>query len=78
MNKCLDLAISTEEAIAAGSSILEEQPTILTPSLKLMPYQLVGLNWLAVMHSQQLNGILADEMGLGKTIQVCLKIIYLF
>ncbi|XP_073975791.1 SWI/SNF-related matrix-associated actin-dependent regulator of chromatin subfamily A containing DEAD/H box 1 homolog isoform X2 [Rhodnius prolixus] len=70
MNKCLDLAISTEEAIAAGSSILEEQPTILTPSLKLMPYQLVGLNWLAVMHSQQLNGILADEMGLGKTIQV--------
>lgn len=38
--------------------------------LKLMPYQMVGLNWLNVMNSQNLSGILADEMGLGKTIQV--------
>ena len=32
-------------------------------------YQMVGLNWLVLMHKQSLNGILADEMGLGKTIQ---------
>ena len=32
--------------------------------------QLIGLNWLVMMHKQSLNGILADEMGLGKTIQV--------
>ena len=25
-------------------------------------YQLVGLNWLVLMHKQKLNGILADEM----------------
>lgn len=31
---------------------------------------MVGLNWLAVLHAQGVNGILADEMGLGKTIQV--------
>ena len=31
---------------------------------------MVGLNWLAVMYHQGLNGILADEMGLGKTVQV--------
>ena len=31
--------------------------------------QLIGLNWLVLMHKQSLNGILADEMGLGKTIQ---------
>ncbi|XP_062606790.1 helicase domino-like isoform X2 [Saccostrea cucullata] len=35
----------------------------------LREYQHVGLNWLATMYEQRLNGILADEMGLGKTIQ---------
>lgn len=46
-------------------------------SFKLAEYQLVGLNWLAVMHSQNMNGILADEMGLGKTIQVIAFLAYL-
>ena len=32
-------------------------------------FQIIGLNWLVLMHKQSLNGILADEMGLGKTIQ---------
>ncbi|KAF9243185.1 SNF2 family N-terminal domain-containing protein [Melanogaster broomeanus] len=35
----------------------------------LRPYQQAGLEWLASLHSNNLNGILADEMGLGKTIQ---------
>ncbi|KZT03925.1 uncharacterized protein LAESUDRAFT_728619 [Laetiporus sulphureus 93-53] len=35
----------------------------------LRPYQFTGLEWLATLHSNNLNGILADEMGLGKTIQ---------
>ncbi|KAF8841686.1 hypothetical protein BDN67DRAFT_949069 [Paxillus ammoniavirescens] len=35
----------------------------------LRPYQQAGLEWLASLHSNKLNGILADEMGLGKTIQ---------
>ncbi|KAF8624496.1 hypothetical protein AX17_007124 [Amanita inopinata Kibby_2008] len=35
----------------------------------LRPYQQAGLEWLASLHSNYLNGILADEMGLGKTIQ---------
>lgn len=39
-------------------------------SLKLTSYQMIGLNWLAVLHNQDVNGILADEMGLGKTVQV--------
>lgn len=34
-------------------------------------YQLRGLQWLANLYDQGLNGILADEMGLGKTVQVC-------
>jgi len=31
-------------------------------SMSLAPYQLVGLNWLLLMHSHSLNGILGDEM----------------
>ncbi|KAJ7108432.1 hypothetical protein C8R43DRAFT_962858 [Mycena crocata] len=35
----------------------------------LRPYQQTGLEWLASLHQNNMNGILADEMGLGKTIQ---------
>ena len=38
--------------------------------MRLKNYQLVGLNWLRVLHDTDVNGILADEMGLGKTIQL--------
>ncbi|VDC05103.1 unnamed protein product [Peniophora sp. CBMAI 1063] len=45
---------------------------VMPPSLLrgvLRPYQHAGLEWLASLHTSNLNGILADEMGLGKTIQ---------
>ncbi|KAF7297886.1 hypothetical protein HMN09_01009400 [Mycena chlorophos] len=45
---------------------------VLPPNLlrgNLRPYQYSGLEWLASLHQNRLNGILADEMGLGKTIQ---------
>ncbi|KAH7883234.1 SNF2 family N-terminal domain-containing protein [Phlebopus sp. FC_14] len=42
-------------------------PLLLRGTLR--PYQQSGLEWLASLHSNNLNGILADEMGLGKTIQ---------
>lgn len=45
--------------------------------MKLTSYQLLGLNWLSVLHTQGVNGILADEMGLGKTIQVIAFLAYL-
>lgn len=44
-----------------------EQPNLLSCTLK--EYQLKGLNWLANLYDQGINGILADEMGLGKTVQ---------
>ncbi|KAI6081457.1 hypothetical protein F4821DRAFT_249246 [Hypoxylon rubiginosum] len=44
-----------------------EQPKMLNCQLK--EYQLKGLNWLANLYEQGINGILADEMGLGKTVQ---------
>jgi chromatin-remodeling ATPase INO80 len=43
------------------------QPAMLQAQLK--EYQLKGLNWLANLYEQGINGILADEMGLGKTVQ---------
>ncbi|XP_041979002.1 SWI/SNF-related matrix-associated actin-dependent regulator of chromatin subfamily A containing DEAD/H box 1 homolog [Aricia agestis] len=69
MKKCVGLATQLECAVAAGAGRLK-QPAILHSSLTLAPYQLVGLNWLAVLHKQGVSGILADEMGLGKTVQV--------
>ena len=34
-----------------------------------VPLYLQGMNWLASLYDQGINGILADEMGLGKTVQ---------
>uniref|UniRef100_A0A8C7LHK4 DNA helicase n=1 Tax=Oncorhynchus kisutch TaxID=8019 RepID=A0A8C7LHK4_ONCKI len=46
----------------------QKQPEILNGKW-LKPYQLIGQNWLTLLHQNNLSGILADEMGLGKTIQ---------
>ncbi|XP_048877210.1 SWI/SNF-related matrix-associated actin-dependent regulator of chromatin subfamily A containing DEAD/H box 1b [Brienomyrus brachyistius] len=56
------------KVIKRGAGAIE-QPSILNSRLELKPYQLIGLNWLVMLHQNQLSGILADEMGLGKTIQ---------
>lgn len=47
-----------------------KKPSIMSEDLELKDYQLVGLNWLALLWKQGLSGLLADEMGLGKTCQV--------
>ncbi|XP_053396999.1 SWI/SNF-related matrix-associated actin-dependent regulator of chromatin subfamily A containing DEAD/H box 1A-like [Mercenaria mercenaria] len=52
-----------------NSEQITKQPKLLNPDLQLKPFQMIGLNWLRIMHTQEINGILADEMGLGKTIQ---------
>ncbi|GAB1860915.1 Swi snf-related matrix-associated actin-dependent regulator [Camponotus japonicus] len=77
MKKCLRLSTNMEKAVAAGASAITQQPKALSSHLTLPPYQMVGLNWLAVMHAQNVNGILADEMGLGKTVQVIAFLTYL-
>ncbi|XP_015121951.1 SWI/SNF-related matrix-associated actin-dependent regulator of chromatin subfamily A containing DEAD/H box 1 homolog [Diachasma alloeum] len=77
MKKCLRLSANMEKAVSAGSHMIPTQPSSLSPELTLAPYQMVGLNWLAVMHSQNVNGILADEMGLGKTVQIIAFLTYL-
>ena len=37
----------------------------LCPGLELKAYQLVGVNWLKLLHQNKVNGVLADDMGLG-------------
>ena len=74
MDKCekiTDKMSKLVESLTSGESAKEltEQPKTIPDGLKLAGYQMIGLNWLILMHKQALNGILADEMGLGKTIQ---------
>ena len=75
MNKCQKITAKMEGVVekltATGTNNLEikQQPEMLNSDLTLSVYQLIGLNWLVLMHKQAINGILADEMGLGKTIQ---------
>lgn len=72
LTKKTEVEDSDDEAIQ-----ITKQPQYLSPNCQLKPFQMVGLNWLRIMHSQQLNGILADEMGLGKTIQTIAFIAHL-
>eukprot|EP00095_Tigriopus_kingsejongensis_P007896 maker-scaffold1406_size42870-snap-gene-0.11 protein:Tk07896 transcript:maker-scaffold1406_size42870-snap-gene-0.11-mRNA-1 annotation:"low quality protein: swi snf-related matrix-associated actin-dependent regulator of chromatin subfamily a containing dead h box 1-like" len=75
MEKCEKITERMEnivEDLTNGTSSrveLQEQPKIISANYTLTGYQMIGLNWLILMHKQSLNGILADEMGLGKTIQ---------
>ncbi|KAJ8308012.1 LOW QUALITY PROTEIN: hypothetical protein KUTeg_012886 [Tegillarca granosa] len=50
-----------------SSEMERPQPLMFEGILK--AYQLKGMNWLANLYDQGINGILADEMGLGKTVQ---------
>jgi SWI/SNF-related matrix-associated actin-dependent regulator of chromatin subfamily A member 5 len=57
--------VTFEEKLRVSS-----QPGLInTEHGSLRPYQVAGLNWLANLYQNGINGILADEMGLGKTLQ---------
>ncbi|XP_064473024.1 SWI/SNF-related matrix-associated actin-dependent regulator of chromatin subfamily A containing DEAD/H box 1-like [Ornithodoros turicata] len=85
MKRCQDIADKIENIVTSlvrgesqdSEGYIKVQPSILNQSMTLAPYQLIGLNWLALMHRQEVNGILADEMGLGKTIQAIAFLAYL-
>ncbi|KAL4917070.1 SNF2 family N-terminal domain-containing protein [Aspergillus aurantiobrunneus] len=55
----------TSESPAPG--LKTPVPRLLRGTLR--EYQHFGLDWLAGLYTNHINGILADEMGLGKTIQ---------
>ncbi|KAI1131735.1 SNF2 family N-terminal domain-containing protein [Nemania abortiva] len=49
---------------------VSEKPHLMAEDITLKSYQLLGLNWMNLLHSERYSGILADDMGLGKTCQV--------
>ncbi|KAJ1327601.1 SMARC subfamily A containing DEAD/H box 1 [Microdochium nivale] len=59
-----------------SSVIMRQMPVPAQPALMdadvvtLKSYQLLGLNWMDLLHRNGFSGILADDMGLGKTCQV--------
>ncbi|RKF60479.1 Helicase SWR1 [Golovinomyces cichoracearum] len=81
----IDIPISNVEPIIFSeiepgdnehAQVIAPQPdyqirTQIPPLLRgtLREYQHYGLDWLAGLYANNMNGILADEMGLGKTIQ---------
>lgn len=46
-----------------SSDFLSSQPSLLSSSVTLKDYQLLGLNWLHLLYRKRLSCILADEMG---------------
>jgi hypothetical protein len=63
-NSCVDLtAIDTETAGDTSMHILTAADMdVCCPGLILKPYQLVGVNWIRLLHSSDMNGVLADDM----------------
>ncbi|KAG5735121.1 hypothetical protein E4T56_gene20447 [Termitomyces sp. T112] len=53
-----------------SSDYVATQPSLVSDTVQLKEYQLLGVNWLNLLYQRKLSCILADEMGLGKTIQV--------
>ena len=73
---CNRIKAGFQAALLAGvgaplreGNTVEAQPANLVGGV-LLPHQIVGLNWLLVLHASRTSGILADAMGLGKTVQV--------
>lgn len=65
----LDCLVDSDELNFQNPTSLSGPLTIGQPKMlmaQLKEYQLKGLNWLATLYEQGINGILADEMGLGK------------
>jgi SWI/SNF-related matrix-associated actin-dependent regulator 1 of chromatin subfamily A len=59
--------LTAEDVVAAGTPEVQFGDAKPIPALK--GYQLVGVNFMMLLHSRDMGAILADEMGLGKTAQ---------
>ena len=71
---CIDLTSIAGE----GRHLLSQESfQQFCPSLSLKPYQIVGINWMKLLHENGMNGVLADDMGLGKTVQTIAFLGYL-
>ncbi|EPS45307.1 hypothetical protein H072_718 [Dactylellina haptotyla CBS 200.50] len=72
VKEALEAAADDDKTETFGAKATEQlstrQPKLVTGCV-MKDYQLEGLEWMASLFENGLNGILADEMGLGKTLQ---------
>ncbi|EWC43505.1 hypothetical protein DRE_07505 [Drechslerella stenobrocha 248] len=73
VQQALETAAAAEDqtdtfGATATEQLHTRQPKLVTGCV-MKDYQLEGLEWMASLFENGLNGILADEMGLGKTLQ---------
>ncbi|GJJ06223.1 hypothetical protein Clacol_000413 [Clathrus columnatus] len=66
----LALLESLPEDYESNGDFILKQPSLLSDTVQLKEYQLLGVNWMYLLYQRELSCILADEMGLGKTVQV--------
>lgn len=72
MKRCSEISANFQREFSRvenENKFVSQQPQNIPDKLTLKPYQLIGVNWVALLHRHNVNGVLADEMGLGKTIQ---------
>ncbi|KAJ5153350.1 ATP-dependent helicase fft2 [Penicillium canariense] len=62
--------VKSRKSQSNGQSGFISQPAVMAETLEMKDYQIVGLNWLALLFEKKMSCILADDMGLGKTCQV--------
>lgn len=65
----IGLSEINEQNNNSAGGIIDHSTISALCTLPLKPYQVVGVNWLKLLHELDINGILADDMGLGKTLQ---------
>lgn len=70
--------VDTKKMSKLNKGKFSNQPKIMGDGVVLKDYQIVGMNWLALLFEKQLSCILADDMGLGKTCQVIAFLALLF
>ena len=66
LSKLMDRSSVSEEG-ESDDVVITSQPSLIQGQMR--NYQIEGLDWLAQLARNKVNGILADEMGLGKTLQ---------
>lgn len=66
------LSLGSQAALTSNKPdyYISTQPALLSSTVQLKDYQMIGINWLNLLYLKRLSCILADEMGLGKTVQV--------
>lgn len=58
----IDLVSMPSTDGTSGASLISA-PSSLSSGVQLKDYQIIGINWLNLLHSKRLSCILADEMG---------------